>query len=143
MTSLHNNAASFFLGRLRIVGVIVSIDLSPHRRYHVVFGLVAVVHQADNNVSMVPYYSRAKTIKAYLIEASETLTLGLSRSSFNRPLSSCNLLSFNSAMLCFFAFASPPSRAYAVGILNECVDNRPIQDAYGSSRDRIEMERRR
>ena len=54
----------------------------------------------------------------YLIEASATLTLGRSKSSLRRELSSCNLRSFRSAIDCFFDLASPPSRtAYAAGMV--------------------------
>lgn len=52
--------------------------------------------------------------------ASDTLTRGRSRSSFNLMLSSVKRRSFNSAMFCFLFFTSPPGRSsYAAGIMRK------------------------
>ncbi len=53
----------------------------------------------------------------YDIDASETVILGRSRSSFNRELSSFSRRSFRSAIDCFLFLTSPPARiSYAAGI---------------------------
>ena len=83
-------------------------------------------------------------VSSYLIDASETLTRGLSKSSLSLVLSSCNRLNLRSAMLCFLDLASPLSRTgKAAGIAAGCCGSDVLKDGPGGrfeKRSMVEVE---
>ena len=91
---------------------------TPYGGNHKVAGVTAVVDETVRLASFIPPprdRSHPRKETTHDIDASDTLTRGRSRSSFNRALSSVSRRYLRSATLCFLFLTSPPDRSSNAG----------------------------
>jgi len=92
--------------------------ISPFRRHHKVLRFfVRKINEAGAMISILSLTAGLNS--THSCAAWDTGILRRSRSSFSRTLSSCSLLSFSSAMVCFLFLPSPLSRVLYADVAAE------------------------